>query len=74
MFTDVHVLFSYNGMVHEAQDFAYRLEMWDDHDTHVEDDRSVDGSCSGPCRFCRSGSAATLQGHHPSPEDEGTRR
>jgi hypothetical protein len=24
-------------MAHEAQDFAHRLEMWDDHDTHVEE-------------------------------------
>jgi len=24
-------------MSSEAQDFAYRLEMWDDHDQHIEE-------------------------------------
>ena len=24
-------------MTGEAQEFGYRLEMWDDHDTHVEE-------------------------------------
>jgi hypothetical protein len=24
-------------MAHEPQDFTYCLEMWDDHDTHVEE-------------------------------------
>jgi hypothetical protein len=30
-------LFSYSRVVGEAQELAYRLEMWDDNDTRVEE-------------------------------------
>jgi hypothetical protein len=35
--TDVHVLFSYRCMGAEAQELPYRIELWDDHDTRVEE-------------------------------------
>ena len=61
-------------MVDQEQELHYRLEMWDDRDTRIEELIALVADHGSSCCVCGGGAAATRQGHYHAPEVEGARR
>ena len=72
---DVPILFLCRVMVSEVQEFQFRVEMWDDRDTKVEDVIAlVRDHAVARAGFRGSGATAAGQDYHSSAEIESARR